>query len=190
MTDDTRHRRLRQAGALALAGILAASVATPTMAAAGTHPGPNSHAVTHPDPNHHAVTHHGARKALLYDVTTSSPGYTCAAGAQPAPGAAHPGFVILNTTGRGYLEVTVVLRGAQPNATYSIWVNQYPGACPLTSATKPNAFTTNARGNGAGHARVELVTGATAFWVSAVSTGNVSILRSPAVTLVLKRAKA
>ncbi len=190
MTDDTRHRRLRLAGALALAGILASSVAAPTMAAAGTHPGPNDHAVTHPDPNHHAVTHHGARKALLYDVTTTSPGYTCAAGAQPAPGAAHPGFVILNTTGRGYLEVTVVLRRAQPNATYSIWVNQYPGACPLTSATKPNAFTTNAQGNGAGHARVELVPGATAFWISAVSTGNASILRSPAVTLVLKRAKA
>ena len=123
---------------------------------------------------------HGARKVAFY----ADPAYTCATGAQPAAGAPTFGFAVLNTTGHKMLNVSVALKGVLPNATYDLWVNQDPGACPLSAPTKVGAVHTNALGNGNGHVRVALVTGAKNFWVSAVS--GTSVLRTKAALLTIK----
>ena len=126
---------------------------------------------------------HGARKVGFF----LDPAYTCPTGAQPVSGAPTFGFAILNTTGHGKLNVNVVLKGALPNATYDIWVNQDPGACPLGAATKALAIHTNAKGNGTGHVnKVAIVSGATRFWVSATSPSGGSVLRTRAAVLNLK----
>ena len=125
---------------------------------------------------------HGARKvAFFLDPGTA---YTCATGAQPVAHAATFGFAILNTTGHNRLNVNVVLKGALPNATYDVWVNQDPGGCPLSAPTKVGAIHTNARGNGTANLHVAIVSGAKNFWVSAVSGS--SVLRTPAATLKIK----
>lgn len=118
----------------------------------------------------------GAGKAPLYD---SAP-FTCAEGAADTSGPTF-GFVILNTNASGDLIVQVALKGATPSATYDIWVNQHPGACPLSAPTAPGALTTNVKGNGNAHVKVLRVAGATNFWISAVGGGQV--LRSTAVVL-------
>ncbi len=118
----------------------------------------------------------GAGKAPLYN----SGSFSCSAGAGATSGPTY-GFVILNTNARGDLIVQVSLKGATPNATYDIWVNQHPGACPLSAATAPGALTTNSRGNGNAHVKLLRVGSATHFWVSAVGGGQV--LRSTAVEL-------
>ena len=123
---------------------------------------------------------HGARKSALF----LDPAYTCATGAQPIAHAATFGFAILNTTGHHMLNVNVVLKGAKPNATYDVWVNQDPGSCPLSAPTKAGAIHTNARGNGTGHLRVAIVTTATHFWVSAVN--GTDALRTRATALTIK----
>ncbi len=123
---------------------------------------------------------HGARKVAFY----SDPAFTCATGAQPTAGAATFGFAVLRTTGHRMVNVTVALKGALPNATYDLWVNQDPGACPLGIPTKVGAVKTNALGNGNGHVRVALVPGATNFWVSA--TSGTSVLRTKAALLKIK----
>jgi hypothetical protein len=127
---------------------------------------------------------HGARKvAFFLDATGTA--FTCPTGAQPIAHAATFGFAILNTTGHNRLNVNVVLKGALPNAIYDVWVNQDPGACPLSAATKAGAIHTNARGNGTANLHVAIVKGATHFWVSAVSGSDV--LRTPAAALKIKR---
>lgn len=122
----------------------------------------------------------GAGKASLYD----SEGYTCLGGASETTGPTY-GFVILNTNASGDLIVQVALKGATANATYDIWVNQDPGACPLDFPTAPGALTTNDDGNGNAHVKiaryVDATNFATNFWVSAVGGGQV--LRSTAVVL-------
>jgi len=123
---------------------------------------------------------HGARKVGFFD----NPAYTCATGAQPVAGAGTFGFAIVNTTGKHKLIVNVVLKGALPNATYDVWVNQDPGACPLAVATKVGAVRTNAHGNGHGHVRLAVVSGAKHFWVSA--TSGTSVLRTRAAELKIK----
>lgn len=123
---------------------------------------------------------HGARKVGFFN----DPAYTCATGAAPAAGAGTFGFAILNTTGKKMLNVHVVLKGALPNATYDVWVNQDPGACPLAAPTKAGAVHTNALGNGTGHLRISVVSGAQHFWVSAVS--GASVLRTRAAALTIK----
>jgi len=123
---------------------------------------------------------HGARKVAFY----SDPAFSCATGAQPTAGATTFGFAVLRTTGHKTLNVTVALKGALPNATYDLWVNQDPGACPLSAATKVGAVHTNALGNGNGRVKVALVSGATNFWVSA--TSGSSVLRTKAAVLKIK----
>ena len=127
---------------------------------------------------------HGARKvALFLDATGTA--FTCATGAQPVAHAATFGFAILNTTGHNRLNVNVVFKGALPSATYDVWVNQDPGGCPLSAATKVGAVHTNARGNGTANLHVAIVSGAKNFRVSAVSGS--SVLRTPAAALKIKR---
>jgi hypothetical protein len=123
---------------------------------------------------------HGARKVGFFD----NPAYTCATGAQPAAGVKTFGFAILNTTGKRTLNVNVVLKGALPNAAYDVWVNQHPGACPLGAATKVGAVHTDALGNGAGHLKMSVVSGAKHFWLSA--TSGASVLRTRAAMLTIK----
>ena len=118
----------------------------------------------------------GAGKASLYD---SDP-CTYPGGASDTSGPTY-GFVIINTNDSGDLIVEVALKGAIANATYDVWVNQYPGGCPLSSPTDPGAITTNKKGNGNAHVEIKRVVGATNFWVSAVGGGQV--LRSTAVEL-------
>lgn len=125
---------------------------------------------------------HGARKVGFYDNPAI---YSCPTGAQPAAGAGTFGFAILKTTGKRMLNVTVVLKGALPNATYAVWVNQHPGDCPLGAATKAEAVRTDALGNGAGHVKIAVANGAQHFWVSATS-GTASVLRTRAATLTIK----
>jgi len=119
----------------------------------------------------------GAGKAALYDTVL---GFTCELGATDLSDGPY-GFVVMNTNARGDLIIEVSLKGATADATYDIWVNQYPGACPLSSPTAPGALTTNGRGNGNAHLKVPKVEGATTFWISAVGGGQV--LRSTAVVL-------
>ncbi len=121
----------------------------------------------------------GAGKAALYN----NPAYECPEGAIPEEGAPTFGFVIMNTNAEEVpiVIVQVSLKGATPDVTYDIWVNQYEGACPHDSPTHPGALTTNSRGNGNAHVEVERVEGATQFWVSA--TGGARVLRSTAVEL-------
>lgn len=126
----------------------------------------------------------GAGKAPLYDSVE----FTCSGGATATDGPVY-GFVVLNTNGKPGLKavemkdliVQVSLKGATPNATYDIWVNQDPGACPLGSLTATGALVTNGEGNGNAHVTVTRVAGAANFWVSAVGGGQV--LRSTAVPL-------
>jgi hypothetical protein len=131
---------------------------------------------------------HGARKGAFF----LNPSWSCPTGAQPIADAATYGFAVLNTTGHHMLNVNVVLKGALPNATYDVWVNQDPGllsagACPLAAATKTGAVHTNAKGNGTAHLRVAIVSGATHFWVSATNgTSGTIVLRTRAVSLTIK----
>jgi len=129
----------------------------------------------------------GAGKALLYERPGGDgdpDGFTCSEGAAN-PGGPTFGFVVLNTNGKPGTDkdliVQVSLKGATPNATYDIWINQDPGACPLLTPTAPGALTTNAQGNGNAHVQVPRGSGASNFWVSAVGGGQV--LRSTAVPL-------
>ena len=121
----------------------------------------------------------GAGKAFLYEAPDRDQ-YTCADGAIDLTDGPY-GFVVMNTNARGDLIIEVSLKGATPDAAYDIWVNQYPGACPLSSPTSAAALTTNRRGNGNAHLKVPRVEGATNFWISAVGGGLV--LRSTAVVL-------
>lgn len=125
---------------------------------------------------------HGARKVGFFD----NPTFTCATGATPISGAKTFGFAILNTTGHKnkMLNVNVVLKGALPNVSYDVWVNQVLGGCPLTTPTKVGAVHTNRHGNGTAHLRVALVSGATHFWVSA--TSGASVLRTGAASFKIK----
>ena len=115
----------------------------------------------------------GAGKAPLYNAPGN---FTCPTGAQPAVGDPTFGFVVLNTTGNGWLIANVALKGATPDSTYDIYVNQDPGGCPTVAV---DTLTTNGQGNGNANVKVPAVPGATVYWVSAVGGGQV--LRSTAV---------
>ena len=120
---------------------------------------------------------HGARKVAFYASASTS---ACAAApVLPAAGARSYGFAIANTTGNQRLIVEVSLKGALPNATYSVAVQQAPGTC-----SAPFTIRTNGRGNGNGHAHLTLVAGAGQVWVTA--TSGSSVLVTPAATLTVK----
>jgi len=119
----------------------------------------------------------GAGKAKLFNVGEA---FTCADGATDTTGQVF-GFVVMNTNRAGDLIVVVSLKRATPNATYDIWVNQDPGACPLEVPTAIGAIRTNRVGNGNGYVKLPRMEGATKFWVSVV--GGELVLRSTAVEL-------
>ena len=104
----------------------------------------------------------GARKTGFY--TTGLTTAACAtSGAVPAAGAKSFGFAVLNSTGHGKLNATVALKGAVPNATFTVSVNQN-GTCSASFTIR-----TNASGNGVGHQHLALAQGAKSFWVTATS---------------------
>lgn len=112
----------------------------------------------------------GARKVAFFSTTGTT---ACAsAPATPSAGSKSLGFAILNTTGHNRLNVTVSLKGALPNATYSVSVQQSPGGC-----STPFTIHTNARGNGNGHVHLALTKGATQAWVTATSGSSVLVTR-------------
>jgi hypothetical protein len=79
------------------------------------------------------------------------------------------------------LNITVTLMGALPLTTYDLWVNQDPGACPLSSPTSASFITTDGNGNGSSTlSDHSLAEGATNYWVSMV--GGSDVLRSTAVS--------
>lgn len=114
----------------------------------------------------------GARKVAFYAGAGATTSGCAALPATPSAGAQSFGFAILNTTGHNRLNVTVSLKGATPNATYSVTVQQAPGTCS-------GAFNvyTNSRGNGNGHVHLALTSGATQAWVTAISGSNVLVTR-------------
>lgn len=106
-----------------------------------------------------------------------SNGFTCSGGASDV--SSNKGTVTISKDSS--LDITATLSGALANTDYQLWVNQDPGACPLSSPTVSSFITTNGSGNGSntlnGHT---LVGGATKFWVSLV--GGSDVLRSTAVS--------
>ena len=114
-----------------------------------------------------------ASKSPLYD----SPTFTCPGGASETSGPTF-GFVVINPNGSGDLNVEVSVKDGTPNSTYDVWVNQYPGGCPLAAPTAPGAVRTNRQGNGNSHVRVAAIQGTQASWVSVIGGGQT--LRSTA----------
>ena len=119
----------------------------------------------------------GARKTGLFAAGLTTAGCVTA-GAVPAPGATSFGFAVIKTTGHGRLNVTVALKGAVPNATFTVAVNQ-GGTC-----SAPFTIHTNGAGNGTGHQHLALVQGAKSFWVTA-STSSATYV-SKALTVPAK----
>jgi hypothetical protein len=119
----------------------------------------------------------GARKTGLYAAGSTSAACATAA-ALPAAGAKTFGFAVLKTTGSAKLNVTVALKGAAPNASFTVTVNQ-GGTC-----STPFTIRTNGAGNGAGHQHLALVPGAKSFWVTA--TSGSATYATKAVTLATK----
>lgn len=119
----------------------------------------------------------GAGKAPLYDTAA---GFTCADGATDTAGPTF-GFAVMNINRSGDLIVQASVKRGTANATYDIWVNQDPGACPLGAPQFAGALTTNRRGNGNAHVTIDPVDGAENYWVSVVGGGQV--LRSQSVQL-------
>jgi hypothetical protein len=118
---------------------------------------------------------HGARKVVFFAGTSG--GRCASAGAMPAKGAHSFGFAIVNTAGKNRLNVTVSLKGATANATYSVYVDQ-SGTC-----SPPFSIHTNRRGNGNGHVHLALARGTTQVWVTAVSSNGVLVTRAAALTV-------
>jgi signal peptidase len=113
-----------------------------------------------------------------YGITSGlfeSNDFTCDQGASTTT--SQFGTIVIDMdTNTLYLDVT--LEGAAPNTAYDVWVNQDPGACPLSEPTFTAGL--NTENNGDAHAtfQVARIGGANNFWISAVGGGQV--LRSQA----------
>jgi hypothetical protein len=130
----------------------------------------------------------GAAKEPLFDIEPTA--FTCPTGAIPTLAAF--GFVILNTHGPAdatgkdsVVGIEVAIKDGIPDTTYQIFLAQDPGNCP--NMVSVGTVTTNAQGNGNGHAEVSRISTATNFWVAAVDLAALfdprSVLASPAATL-------
>ena len=128
----------------------------------------------------------GAAKEPLFNTAA----FTCPTGAIPT--LTTFGFVILNTHGPAdafgkdsVVSAEVAIKNGIPNATYQIFLAQDPGNCPNMDSV--GTVTTNAQGNGNGHAEVSRISTATRFWVAAVDLADPldsrSVLASSAATL-------
>jgi len=106
-----------------------------------------------------------------------SNGYTCSGGASDT--SVSKGTVTIAKTSD--LKISVTLVGTIPNTSYDLWVNQDPGACPLSSPTVSGFITTDGSGNGSNTLNNHtLVSSTINFWVSMV--GGSDVLRSAAVS--------
>lgn len=118
----------------------------------------------------------GARKVVFYAGSAS--GACATAPASPLAGAKSYGFAIVTVTGNGRINVQVSLKGALPNATYSVAVQQAPGSCSNSLTIR-----TNAGGNGNGHARPTVSSGVTQVWVTATSGTSVLVTKAAVVAV-------
>lgn len=112
----------------------------------------------------------GATKMPLWNSTgEAGVGYTCAGGALKTTDGPY-GFVILNTNASGELIVEFALKGATPNATFNLYVNQVDIAngCTIQTPNLKGQLTTNGRGNGNAHFNLPRWVDADKFWVSAM----------------------
>ena len=119
-------------------------------------------------------------RAPLYDSSSYTPGVTCLYGSDETNGPTL-GSVFMDFNQEGQLVAEISLEGASPNTAFDIWVNQYPGDCPVSWPTEENALTTNEQGYGNAFVVLDAVPGASHFWISVVGGGQ--ILRSTAVVL-------
>ncbi len=108
-----------------------------------------------------------ARVPLIRD-----PSNNCERGADAIPGTGSPSnsFVVVHPAGQNTLGVDVVLRDAEPNATYNVFLIQViadPGELGTAPdcQTQDGTLTTNAQGNGIVHLREERLAEATFFHV-------------------------
>lgn len=104
--------------------------------------------------------------------------FTCQGGAQNTTSAYGDVTFVKNGA---HLDLNITVDGAVPNTTYAVWVNQHPGACPLSSATFPFGLTTDATGDANVSLATTLQSGATHYWISVVGGGQV--LRSISAVL-------
>ncbi len=144
----------------------------------------NPHASVQPSGSPAVSPGHGAQKLVLYLESA----FTCTTTPAPARGSKSYGFAILNSTANGMLNVTVSLKKAEPNATFTVTVDQGTGGCATTTSAAPSAspgaspsaspgaavapavtVRTNGKGNGTTHVRVPIVPGATVFSVTVVT---------------------
>ena len=112
----------------------------------------------------------GAGKMPLWNSTGEvNVGYTCAGGALKTTDGPY-GFVILNTNASGKLVVEFALKGATPNATFNLYINQVDIAngCTIQTPNLKGQLTTNGRGNGNAHFNLPRWVDADKFWVSAM----------------------
>ncbi len=126
----------------------------------------------------------GASKVRFY---AGSSACSTSAPTVPPAGTATFGFAVVNATGNGRLTVEVSLKGAAPNATYSISLD-LAGTCTAVS----RSLHTNARGNGNLHVNLANPAKATQVWVLATQSPGPSVtngsnsLFTTAATVVLK----
>lgn len=82
------------------------------------------------------------------------------------------GKAVIKVVDDSKVNVSVELEGVMPNSTYTIWINQSPGACPLPTFNG-GTILSNEEGYGSAEVSLDKVIGATSFWVSAVGGGQV-----------------
>jgi len=126
----------------------------------------------------------GAAKMPLWNSTgENNVGYICAVGALKTDDGPY-GFVILNTDASGMLIVQFALKGATPNAVFTLYINQIVD----DNCTFPNmvgTLITNGQGNGNAHFNLPHLVNADKFWVSAIDWDSVQILKLRSVAIVL-----
>ncbi len=109
----------------------------------------------------------GARKVAFYASTGAT--MCAAAPVAPSAGTRSFGFAILNTTGHGRVNVEVSLKGAAPNSTYSVYLDQAGTCSPVFT------LRTNSRGNGNRHLNLAMVSGATQAWLTAIQATGAAV---------------
>jgi hypothetical protein len=111
-----------------------------------------------------AASETGFGVSPIYD--SGFAGWTCPTGAVTTSVPIR-GLVVFHVTG-GMLVTDVLLVHARPNATYFIFVNQFPGDCPTPFS---GSMTTDSYGNGYGRFSEPRNPLAVKFWISALTFG-------------------
>jgi hypothetical protein len=89
----------------------------------------------------------------------------------------------MNTNGSGDLLVTASLKGATPNRTYHVALNQDPGGCNPVSKIFEGVLTTNNQGNGTAHVSMARIPTAVNFWTTVIDSVSNDRYRTRSVVL-------